>query len=163
MQGLTVGGPWRARVEPPQRLIQVPACLPGGRRLAPLAPVILPSVSVPVVTLQVSHILGLTARHFGLSMEQIRLEQRRRIFARPRQIATFLARRYTKRSYPELGRILKQDHTTCLHSVQRIQSLLRYDSKVCEDVDQINRQILNLKAIGDCMKAMEVLALEGLQ
>jgi chromosomal replication initiator protein len=45
-------------------------------------------------------------------------------YSTPRQIAMALARRLTHRSYPEIGRRFRKDHTTALHASRKYSDLL---------------------------------------
>ena len=59
--------------------------------------------------------------------------------ARPRQIAMFLCKSLTSFSYPEIGKAFGgKDHTTVMHAVKKIETLLDDDQK-------IKKQILDLK------------------
>ena len=59
--------------------------------------------------------------------------------ARPRQIATFLCKGLTSFSYPEIGKGFGgKDHTTVMHAVKKIESLL-------DDDQRLKKQVLDLK------------------
>lgn len=45
---------------------------------------------------------------------------RRRSLAHPRQVAMALCRRLTDRSYPEIAKAFRRDHTTVLHAVDAV-------------------------------------------
>lgn len=50
-------------------------------------------------------------------------ERRTANIVRPRQIVMYLAKQLTLRSYPDIGRVLNRDHTSCLHGVKKIAAL----------------------------------------
>ena len=59
--------------------------------------------------------------------------------ARPRQIAMYLCKALTSYSYPEIGKAFgNKDHTTVIHAVKKIESILEIDQK-------LKKQILELK------------------
>ena len=61
--------------------------------------------------------------------------------ARPRQIAMFLCKGLTSYSYPEIGKAFGgKDHTTVIHAVKKIESMLEIDQK-------LKKQIFELKEI----------------
>ena len=61
--------------------------------------------------------------------------------ARPRQIAMFLCKGLTSYSYPEIGKAFGgKDHTTVIHAVKKIDSMLKIDQK-------LKKQIFELKEI----------------
>jgi chromosomal replication initiator protein len=64
-----------------------------------------------------------------LSVEQLISKNNARQFAFPRQIAMYLCKRLTNRSYPEIGRAFGgKHHTTVIHSFEKIQSMAASDS-----------------------------------
>jgi hypothetical protein len=61
---------------------------------------------------------------------------------RPRQIAMFLAKDLTPHSLPVIGRKFGgRDHTTVLHAVRRIETLLVSDTTLAADLDTIRHAI----------------------
>src|SRR6185436_12941084 len=68
------------------------------------------------------------AAAYKLSVEQLISKNNARQFAFPRQIAMYLCKRLTNRSYPEIGRAFGgKHHTTVIHSFEKIQSLAASD------------------------------------
>jgi chromosomal replication initiator protein len=57
----------------------------------------------------------------------------------PRQIAMYLARQLTHASLAEVGRAFGKDHTTVLHAVDKIQTLLQEDPKFKKTIDTLTR------------------------
>src|SRR5689334_13210350 len=55
-------------------------------------------------------------RQFNFTMDDLLQPNRKRKYARPRQIAMFLARELTGQSWGELGYDFCRDHTTVLHA-----------------------------------------------
>jgi chromosomal replication initiator protein len=69
------------------------------------------------------------AAAYKLSVEQLVSKNNSRQFAFPRQIAMYLCKRLTSRSYPEIGRAFGgKHHTTVIHSFEKIQSMAASDS-----------------------------------
>ena len=69
------------------------------------------------------------AAAYKLSVEQLVSKNNARQFAFPRQIAMYLCKRLTNRSYPEIGRAFGgKHHTTVIHSFEKIQSMAATDS-----------------------------------
>ena len=59
---------------------------------------------------------------------------------RPRQIAMYLAKTLTLRSLPEIGRRFGgRDHTTVLHAVRKIESLVGNDNVLAEEIELLKR------------------------
>lgn len=64
--------------------------------------------------------------HFQVTHGDLTSSRRTKTLVAPRHVVCFLARLYTGRSLPEIGRWLgKRDHTTILNSIRRVNA--RYD------------------------------------
>lgn len=69
------------------------------------------------------------AAAYKLSVEQLVSKNNSRRFSFPRQIAMYLCKRLTNRSYPEIGRAFGgKHHTTVIHSFEKIQAMAASDS-----------------------------------
>ena len=60
---------------------------------------------------------------------------------RPRQVAGYLCCELTLRSLPEIGRMFRRDHTTILHSRQKIASERRRDEGLAAEIETLTRRI----------------------
>jgi chromosomal replication initiator protein len=75
---------------------------------------------------------------FGVKMADLKAKSRTKAVAFPRQVAMYLARQLTHASLAEVGRAFGgKDHTTVLHAVDKIQTLLQEDPKLRKTVDGI--------------------------
>lgn len=84
----------------------------------------------------------LTAQVFEIPPHEMKSARRMRRFARPRQVAMFLARELTPRSYPEIGRAFgDRNHTTVMHAVEVIGELLARDPDLRRLVDRVRSYI----------------------
>ena len=82
------------------------------------------------------------ADYYKLKLADLLSARRARDIARPRQVAMYLAKRYTPRSLPEIGRKFGgRDHTTVMHAVKRIEELKSTDSELEADIDRLSRLI----------------------
>src|SRR2546429_6442589 len=76
------------------------------------------------------------ADFFGVKFSDFKAKNRTRAVAFPRQIAMYLSRQLTHASLAEVGRAFGgKDHTTVLHAVDKIQTLLQEDPKLRKTVD----------------------------
>ncbi|MEI9902727.1 MAG: chromosomal replication initiator protein DnaA, partial [Asticcacaulis sp.] len=90
----------------------------------------------------VDEIQKLTADHFGLKQSDLLSERRTRSVARPRQVAMWLCKQHTTRSYPDIGRRFGgRDHTTVLHAVKKVEELLTSDDQIARDVEALTRKL----------------------
>ena len=73
---------------------------------------------------------------FGVKLSDLKAKNRTKAVSFPRQIAMYLARQLTHASLSEVGRSFGgKDHTTVLHAVDKIQTLLQDDPKLRKTVD----------------------------
>ncbi len=80
------------------------------------------------------------ADYYNIRMSDIIGPKRLRTYARPRQVAMYLAKQLTSRSLPEIGRRFGgRDHTTVMHGVRRIEELKSTDGQIAEDVEMLRR------------------------
>lgn len=86
----------------------------------------------------VARIQDAAIKHFGLTRAEFFSERRTHDVVVPRQIAMYLAKIVTVRSLPEIGRRFGgKDHTTVLHSVQKIGRLIKTDWLIAYDVAHV--------------------------
>ena len=92
--------------------------------------------------LTIDEIMRRTCEHYNLRMSDMTSARRTRSVARPRQMAMYLAKRLTPRSYPEIGRKFGgKDHTTVLYAVRKIEELMQTDSQLAEDAQLLQRRL----------------------
>ncbi len=82
------------------------------------------------------------SEHFNIRLSDLIGPKRLRTYARPRQMAMYLAKTLTSRSLPEIGRRFGgRDHTTVLHGVKRIEELRAKDSQIADDLELLQRSL----------------------
>lgn len=82
------------------------------------------------------------SEHFNIRLADMIGPRRQRIFARPRQIAMYLAKHMTQRSLPEIGRRFGgRDHTTVMHGVRKIEELKSTDAQIADDLELLRRAL----------------------
>ena len=68
--------------------------------------------------------------------------RRTRAIVRPRQIAMYLAKTMTSKSFPEIGkRFGGRDHTTVLHAVRKVEELAAGDETLAQEIELLKRLI----------------------
>jgi chromosomal replication initiator protein len=79
----------------------------------------------PSPAFAVSDIKRAVSNHFKIPVEKMDLRDRSREVSRPRQVAMFITREVTQKSYPLIGHLFgKRDHTTVLHAVRQVERLM---------------------------------------
>ena len=87
-------------------------------------------------------IIKTTCEYYNIRQADITGSSRARAVARPRQMAMFLSKTLTSRSYPEIARKLGgRDHTTVLYGVRKIEELMAVDSQIAEDAEILRRML----------------------
>jgi Bacterial dnaA protein helix-turn-helix len=78
------------------------------------------------------------ALHYGVTIALMVSSSRTRDIVIPRQVAMYLCRTLTPRSWPEIGRRFgNRDHTTGIHATNKISELLQTDQALASDVGAI--------------------------
>lgn len=96
----------------------------------------------PERRITVDEIQKTVADHFNMKQADLLSERRTRAVARPRQIAMWLCKQHTTRSYPDIGRRFGgRDHTTVLHGVRKIEELMALDDQIARDVETLTRKL----------------------
>ncbi|WP_312147141.1 chromosomal replication initiator protein DnaA, partial [Brevundimonas sp.] len=96
----------------------------------------------PERRITVDEIQKTVADHFNLKQADLLSERRTRAIARPRQIAMYLCKQHTTRSYPDIGRRFGgRDHTTVLHGVRKIEELMPKEDQIARDVEALTRKL----------------------
>ncbi len=70
-------------------------------------------------------LIEVSARAFGVAVDDILSERRTENLVHPRQAAAWLCKRFTASSYPAIGKALGgRDHTTALHAVSKVERVI---------------------------------------
>ncbi len=86
----------------------------------------------------VENIQKTTAQYYNVKLSELLGKSRKRSIVRPRQLAMFLAKDLTNKSYPEIGELFGgRDHTTVLHAYRKVTDLLSENSDLDEDRQKI--------------------------
>ena len=85
-----------------------------------------------------AQILKSVAEFFNIAVEDLVSHNRRKEVVEPRQIAIYLLRDISELSYPYIGEKLGRDHTTAIHSYEKINSEINRNPA-------LNQKILTIK------------------
>ena len=92
--------------------------------------------------IRIEDIQKIVATHFNVSKHDMLSARRTRTIVRPRQIAMYLAKTMTPRSFPEIGkRFGGRDHTTVLHAVRKVEELRAADDSLAQEIEMLRRMI----------------------
>ncbi len=80
--------------------------------------------------------------YYRIDRSEMSSKRRARAVVRPRQVAMYLAKVITPRSYPEIGRKFGgRDHSTVIHAVRLVEGLRAQDTDMDNDVRALLRQL----------------------
>ena len=89
----------------------------------------------PITT---DRILNMTADMFGYDVNELTSQRRQQGLVNARQISMYVMRELTDLSYPAIASVFGgRDHTTVMHAVKKINSLLPAERKVYDQVAQL--------------------------
>ena len=95
--------------------------------------------------LGIDTIIKVIAEEYGLSSADIKGKKRTKNIIMPRQIAMYIAREITEFSTTEIGAEFGRDHTTVVHSCQKIEEAIQADSKFDSKIQLLIRNIKDYK------------------
>jgi chromosomal replication initiator protein len=92
--------------------------------------------------LSAKQIIERTARHFQIPMDDILGPKRDKDIVMPRQIAMYMLRSELHLSFPKIAHELgRKDHTTAIHSVEKIEKESRLDASVRLAISEIKEHL----------------------
>ncbi len=92
--------------------------------------------------LSAKQIIERTARHFQIPMEDIVGPKRDKDIVVPRQVAMYMLRNELHLSFPKIAKELgRKDHTTAIHSVEKIEKESRIDPSLRHAISEIKEHL----------------------
>ncbi|NEP17504.1 MAG: chromosomal replication initiator protein DnaA [Leptolyngbya sp. SIO4C1] len=87
-------------------------------------------------------VLNAIAETFGVSIDDLKSNSRRREISQARQVGMYLMRQHTDLSLPKIGEVFGgKDHTTVMYSCDKIAQLIKRDTSMSQTVRQISDRI----------------------
>ncbi len=87
-------------------------------------------------------VMLVVSEQFGIPIEDLKSSSRRREISVARQVGMFLMRKHTDLSLPKIGEVFGgKDHTTVLHSCQKITQLKETDMELARTLRQLGDRI----------------------
>ena len=124
--------------------VRAKACLLGGHVDMDLVREVVASI-VGVNQVLTSTTIGeLVSGQFKVSTEDLRSRSRKRSIAFPRQVAMYLARKYTEESLADIGRAFNRDHSTVLYAIKAVSSQVVRNSSVGAQLEILSNKVKQL-------------------
>ena len=93
-------------------------------------------------TVDLSEIKEAVCEYYNLEIKDIQTKSRKREVAQARQVAMYLARKYTKKSLSVIGsEIGNRDHATVLHACKTVENLIETDKTIRQSLDTIESKL----------------------
>lgn len=93
-------------------------------------------------TVDLSDIKEVVCEYYNLDIKDIQTKSRKREVAQARQVAMYLARKYTKKSLAVIGsEIGNRDHATVLHACKTVENLIETDKTIRQSLDTIESKL----------------------
>jgi chromosomal replication initiator protein len=123
--------------------IQGMSTLQGGRIDIDLAKAALGESGSPdKKRITIQHILDAVTKYYNVRLSDLQSKKRHKSIAFPRQVCMFLARRHTRYSLEEIGGYFGgRDHTTVMHAVRTVDSDIKDDAQVAEQLIHLEHQL----------------------
>lgn len=84
----------------------------------------------------------IVCEHFGIPDDMVRAKSRKKEIALARQISMYMAKQYTNHSLKTIGlHFGGRDHSTVIHAVNNISSLVKRDTNIEDIVNQLRRKM----------------------
>jgi chromosomal replication initiator protein len=89
-------------------------------------------------------ILDETAKYFGLTRDDLISKNRSRPLTTARHVAMYMMRECTGLSLIKIGELFDRDHTTVLHGVKKVETLMRDRAPIFKQVQDLTRKVRSL-------------------
>jgi chromosomal replication initiator protein len=77
-------------------------------------------------------------KYFDIQQDLLHSKSKKQEIAQARQIAMYLSRKFTDKSYSTIGEVIgKRDHATVLHACKTVSNLIETDKKMRSCIKQI--------------------------
>jgi chromosomal replication initiator protein len=91
--------------------------------------------------LTIARIQQVVADYYGISVQDMKSKRRDKHIVFPRQVAMYLIREETPSSLPVIGQAFGRDHTTALHSIDKIQTEAQESGRLYDDIRTLRQRI----------------------
>ena len=96
------------------------------------------------VEITIENIQKATCSFYDIKILDLKSKRKNKLLSSPRQIAMFLCRKHTKKSFPEIGKAFGgKDHSTVIHAVTKITGAIKEDSTLRASIASIERLLEN--------------------
>lgn len=106
-----------------------------------LAESVVKNIATQRKTITIDVIKNLVCKHYRITPKQIMSNSRKLSFVRPRQIAMYLARRFTDAPLQLIGKSFNRYHATALYSIGAIEREVKANGAIAKQVEYLCRKL----------------------
>ncbi len=92
-------------------------------------------------SITVDMIKEIVCAHYGVSLQDMVSNSRKQLIVRPRQIAMYLARKYTDHPLQVIGKTFNRYHATAIHSIGAVEQNIKQDPSVGKQIEFLCEKI----------------------
>lgn len=89
----------------------------------------------------IEKIQEVVANYYKIKKEDLLTKKRTKSIVYPRQIAMYLCRELTDYSLPKIGELFNRDHTTVIHSVEKVTNNIKKDELLKNEIDFLKQKL----------------------
>jgi len=93
------------------------------------------------VSVTIDRILEKVAKKYGIAVEDLKGNKRTKEIAYARHIAIYLLRKLTDMSYPQIGKLLKRDHSTIISSLRTVEEKMGANTPTNNEVTELIKEL----------------------
>lgn len=106
-----------------------------------MAQTVILNIAQPGKAVTVDMIKKMVCKHFNISVEDIVSKSRKRAIVRPRQVAIYLARKYTDQPLQVISKSFNRYHATAIHSISTIKKGIKVDTSLKRQIEFLCEKI----------------------
>jgi chromosomal replication initiator protein len=92
-------------------------------------------------SITIDGIKKLVSKYYNITVKEMVSRSRKQAIVRPRQVAIYLARKYTDNSIQAIGRSFNRYHATALHAIGSVEKGLKQNAQIQKQVEYLCRKI----------------------
>jgi chromosomal replication initiator protein len=92
-------------------------------------------------SITIDGIKKLVSKYYNITVKEMVSRSRKKGIVRPRQVAIYLARKYTDQSIQAIGRSFNRYHATALHAIGSVEKGLNQNAQIQKQIEYLCRKI----------------------
>ncbi len=89
----------------------------------------------------IDRIISTVAKYYGVEVEDLKSKKKTDAIANARQVAMYIIRKLTDKSYKDIGKIFSRDHSTVMSSCEKVTTNIKTMRKTESDIKTIIKEV----------------------